>query len=630
MSGVTNINELNPKANTPLIHAVLENNIAEVVRLIAAGADVNKKSGYGYTPIHEAVQNDYVPIVKLLIDAGADVNILSNDGYSPIHSVSSFDIYIMEMLINAGADVNKVTPSGLSALHSASQWGRLNSVKRLIAAGANLNAVSTTGFTPLIVACNSRQKEIAKTLIEAGADVNKANNIGSTALHGASTHKDFTDIVKLLLDKGADVNKANRDGTTALYIASNKGNIENVRMLLAAGANPNILTGDYYDKQTPLHIAVFYEYIDIVKLLLAAGADVNIPNKYGKSPINLAKTMKMENILRGIFPPKWLGWTRGDAAKLDGIFGDDETAGNFALCPVCMKYVIRSDACMYMSHNCTAIKGYCHETLYQKYKNSDGIINWCTICGRICKGHNHYKLGSAQGMKPAIIIGRNPFEYDCMGEGGGGVTEKLLRFRRLREVARQLQTEVGKIDWNEAMDKLCEEMWNAPMKDIGEVLAQMQTTKKFNISNTDFPITLPAAENAPNIPFSGELPVVHSSKTDAYTNAMNMDDTNILQFRHKKADGSWNRHEGPGQQISREAFIVWLKTMLEDPTAESFGKCWQFKTALQKSVLPESEKARLCDAILHPEEVKAALDLTDEYQSRLSEGYRKTFNEMMR
>ena len=157
----------------------------------------------------------------------------------------------------------------------------------------------------------------------------------------------------------------------------------------------------------------------------------------------------------------------------------------------------------------------------------------------------------------------------------------------------------------------------------------MLETKKFNIPNTNFPLTLPPVENAPDIPFNGEAPIIHPTETETMTNALYIDDTNILQFRHKRQNGTWNPHEGPGQQISREAFVGWLKLLLEDPTTEGFGKCWQYKTRSQQVALSEAEKAVLCDATLHPEEVKAALDLTDAEQARLAEGYRKAFNAMM-
>jgi hypothetical protein len=67
---------------------------------------------------------------------------------------------------------------------------------------------------------------------------------------------------------------------------------------------------------------------------------------------------------------------------------------------------------------------------------------------------------------------------------------------------------------------------------------------------------------------------------------------------------------------------------LENPSAEEFGKCWQYATKAQKARMSNAEKANVCDAILHPEEVKAALDLTDDEQAKLAEGYRKVFNAM--
>jgi hypothetical protein len=479
------------------------------------------------------------------------------------------------------------------------------------------------------VAYEKNHVDIAVRLIEAGADINKAVN-GKTLLYIAS-YKRQLPIVEGLLSHGADVNKAASDGQTPLFVVSYYGYVDIVDRLIAAGVDVNKARTS--DGATPLFIASEMGHVDIVERLLAAGADKTIADKNGELPIDVAETPEIRRLLedhgRIQGPPlKWQGWTRGDASMLDGVFGDEETTKNFALCPVCMKYVQRSEACMYMSHNCSTAKGYYHEELYKKYKNREGIINWCTICGRICKGHNHFNLAPAQGPVPAIIHGQDPFAKSCEGEGGGGVTEKLLRFRRLREYARDLQKEVGKMEWWEAMDELCEEMWNAPMV-RSKALKTMLEAKKFNIPNTNFPLTLPPTENAPNVPNTAEAPVVHPSETEAFSNAMYIDDTNILQFRHKRSNGTWNRHEGPGQQISREAFVEWLKSMLENPTAEEFGKCWQYKTRSQQAALNASQKALVCDAVLHPEEVKAALDLEDAEQAKLAEGYRKAFNAAM-
>ncbi len=557
---------------------------------------------------------------------------MNSDLYNAIEKGNLTEV---ERLIAAGADVNADVEYGKSTpLYIASLNGHLKIVEKLIKAGADVNKTISNGNTALQAACQSDRfkkivKKIVELLIASGADVNKANNNGQSPLYTALIYKNI-DIFKILINAGADVNAARTDrdyvGDAPIHAASKYNEMAFLEQLITAGADINKAGND---GMTPLYIASEWGYLEIVKKLLDAGADKSIRATNGESPFDVARTEEIRKLLKDIPKNaiKWLGWSRGDASMLDGVFGDEETARNFALCPVCMKYVIRKDACMYMSHNCSEQRGYYHNQLYKKYKNTSGIINWCTVCGRICKGHNHFNLSSAKSIPLSVIIGKDPFAPSCEGEGGGGVTEKLVRFRRLREQARELQDEVGKIDWWEAMDKLCEEMWNAPIKDVSDIVATMLETKKFNIPNTNFPLAIPEITNAPNIPFSGQLPIVHPTETEAFTNAMYIDDSNIIQFRHVKADGkTMNNHDGPGQQISREGFVGWLKDVLADPTAFRFGKCWQFKTAAQLTALTITEKALVCDAVLHPEEVKAALDMEDEEQRKLAEGYHKAFN----
>jgi ankyrin repeat protein len=48
-----------------------------------------------------------------------------------------------------------------------------------------------------------------------------------------------SDILKLLIDKGANVNAKRSTGQTALIYAAYNGRKENVKLLLAVGADPN-------------------------------------------------------------------------------------------------------------------------------------------------------------------------------------------------------------------------------------------------------------------------------------------------------------------------------------------------------------------------------------------------------
>jgi len=78
--------------------------------------------------------------------------------------------------------------------------------------------------------------------------------------------------VAALLSEGALPNAANPTGTTAIYAAALQGDPAIVRMLLEAGANPNIESNGEREG-TPLCAAACWGYDDVVKELLAHGAD---------------------------------------------------------------------------------------------------------------------------------------------------------------------------------------------------------------------------------------------------------------------------------------------------------------------------------------------------------------------
>jgi ankyrin repeat protein len=88
----------------------------------------------------------------------------------------------------------------------------------------------------LIVAARSGATDVVRVLLEHGADVNARTQDGRTALMGAAFSESGRPVtVKLLLDRGADPN-AKSGQLTALTLAKNRGAVEIVRMLTAAGA----------------------------------------------------------------------------------------------------------------------------------------------------------------------------------------------------------------------------------------------------------------------------------------------------------------------------------------------------------------------------------------------------------
>lgn len=92
---------------TPLHSAAFHGQIAELKKLIAAGAPVNAPDFYGWTPLHDAVISGHTEAVELLIAASANVNAQDNEEqYTPLHEAIRMNYpAIQKILLQAGADV---------------------------------------------------------------------------------------------------------------------------------------------------------------------------------------------------------------------------------------------------------------------------------------------------------------------------------------------------------------------------------------------------------------------------------------------------------------------------------------------------------------------------------------------
>jgi len=238
----------------------------------------------------------------------------------------------------------------------------------------------------------------------------------------------------------------------------------------------------------------------------------------------------------------WKGYSDSDVKLFNGIF---TTRGNdISFCPVCLAYSERQDGCMYMKHTC---KMPFHVGLYNKYKNEQGQIGWCTLCGRVCLGHKHYQLNFPEGAPVLIsMLGSDPFATDCRTSGGGGAEEKHRRVERLLNYACQLQEEVGKIPHLTAITELVEEVWK------GASLRDRTTLKKIEEKKFAFPCTFPEDERPvaevvyPPVPRpEGEAaPVEHASPPAECMSELEptANGNPVVQFIHTQPDGSVRPH----------------------------------------------------------------------------------------
>jgi len=211
------------------------------------------------------------------------------------------DLRIVRPLLDAGADVDACSQSGMSPLGEASGAGKADVVAELLHRGANADGKCTVGSEfPLRIAANAA---VARELIRAGASIDKSDRNGGTALYSAAEWR-RTDVVALLLEHGAAVEPpGGGPAVSALHRAvmgTDGDPAGTVRLLLEAGADPNRrfdhLTRGAHG-QTPLLEAVTRDEVEIARLLVRAGADVNASTAEGRTPIVVAQSPEMIEVL---------------------------------------------------------------------------------------------------------------------------------------------------------------------------------------------------------------------------------------------------------------------------------------------------------------------------------------------
>ena len=131
------------------------------------------------------------------------------------------------------------------------------------------------GEVGLLAATNNDDLATVQAYISSGADVDMMSSDGSsTPLHNAVT-RGSTEMARVLLAAGADPNISTTDDfkTTPLGEAAGKGNAEMIETLIANGADPDFTTrGPGF---SPLVIAALAGQTDAVSALLKGGADTS-------------------------------------------------------------------------------------------------------------------------------------------------------------------------------------------------------------------------------------------------------------------------------------------------------------------------------------------------------------------
>ncbi|MBK9606985.1 MAG: ankyrin repeat domain-containing protein [Betaproteobacteria bacterium] len=183
--------------------------MAQLVQLVTAKADLNARDTHGRTPLHVAAFAKQREAVRALAAAGAGLGLLENDRYDAVTIAAvADDEETLRVLLAVGASAQLVTSryEG-TALIAAAHLGHDGVVKQLIAAGAPLDHVNNLHWTALIesiVLGNGGRRHVAtlRALVAAGASTRLADRQGATPL-ALAKGRGYAEMVGILEAAGA-------------------------------------------------------------------------------------------------------------------------------------------------------------------------------------------------------------------------------------------------------------------------------------------------------------------------------------------------------------------------------------------------------------------------------------------
>ena len=179
-----------------------------------------------------------------------------------------------------------VAPSSslASPLADAVERGDIATVEALLATDegrARIDEPAGYGMTALLFAVQADDVDLAHWLIDSGADPNRGNAYEITPLWLAATNRSPA-MTELLLSHGADAKLKMSHGENAVMAAARSGDAASIRLLLAAGADPN--ASEALHGETALIWAAAENHGEAIRALVAGGAN---PDQQAK-PLDLA------------------------------------------------------------------------------------------------------------------------------------------------------------------------------------------------------------------------------------------------------------------------------------------------------------------------------------------------------
>lgn len=174
-------------------------------------------------------------------------------------------------------------------LIKAAKMGDTEGVLNLVARGMDVNTNDTEGSTLLMLAIRNGNVPLVEALMKYRPNLARRNSVGEAALTLAA-YGEEEKLVKLLLEAGADPDLGD---WKAIHYAAFKGSAANIKLLLSYGAKVDPRAPNQH---TPLMLAARNGHLAAVEALVAGGADVSLRDPEGHTAAEVAESRKQSAI----------------------------------------------------------------------------------------------------------------------------------------------------------------------------------------------------------------------------------------------------------------------------------------------------------------------------------------------
>ena len=254
--------------------------------------------------LHQAARVCEPERMRELLSRHPLLNEKDENGMTPLHvAIDSRQTACVGLLLETGADRNARDGRGRSAFDAALQVTDLRDGRVIVALLWNLRLENPRGPIQkprgpmpwsLEYTTMHRQTAVTNMLLDLGADPNATGTGGTTPLADAALKGDLDD-VRVLIAHGARPNAISQAGTQPIHDAALGGNADVIRELAMHSADIDARTRD--DGQTPLHIAAAMGRIKAVEALVALGADLKIKDSQGRTPLDAAERAGLTDVV---------------------------------------------------------------------------------------------------------------------------------------------------------------------------------------------------------------------------------------------------------------------------------------------------------------------------------------------